>query len=60
MMAEVEAAPIPEQQPQDGGQDQPAGQQQGGGDNAGSLIDDAKVSSECKMFESFLDKTVSL
>jgi len=50
MMAEVEAAPIPEQQPVDGGQDQPAGQQQQGGDNAGSLIDDAKVSSECKMF----------
>ena len=49
MMAEVEAAPIPEQ-PVDGGQDQPAGQQQQGGDNAGSLIDDAKVSSECKMF----------
>lgn len=52
MMAEVEAAPIPEQQPVDGGQDaQGQGQaQQQGGDNAGSLIDDAKVSSECKMF----------
>ena len=50
MMAEVEAAPIPEQQPVDGGQDGTQGGGQAAGDNAGSLIDDAKVSSECKMF----------